>query len=114
MKILVLKSKIHRAKVTAKNINYSGSITLDTELIEKAGLIEFEKVEIYNISNGERFSTYVIKGSREKREVILNGAAARKVEVGDPLIIVSYAIVDEKEDFKPKIVVLDEENKIVD
>ncbi len=114
MKILVLKSKIHRAKVTAKNINYSGSITLDTELMRKAGLIEFEKVDVYNISNGERFSTYIIKGSEEKREVILNGAAARKVEVGDPLIIVSYAIVDEEEDFKPKIVVLDEENKIVD
>ncbi len=114
MKILVLKSKIHRAKVTEKNINYSGSITLDSELIEKAGLREFEKVEIYNISNGERFSTYVIKGADNKREVILNGAAARKVEVGDPLIIASYGIIDENEDFKPKIVVLDEENKIVD
>ncbi len=114
MKISILKSKIHRAKVTSKNINYTGSITLDKELMERANLREYEKVDVYNISNGERFSTYVIKGSDNKREVVLNGAAARKVEIGDPLIIVSYAQIDINEKIDTKIVILNDENKIVE
>ncbi len=111
MKIFVLKSKIHQARVTAKNIEYNGSITIDRELMDKVGLREFEKVEIYNIENGERFSTYVIEGERGKKEIILNGAAARKVEVGDRLIIAAYALIDQNEEITPKIIILDKNNR---
>jgi len=112
MKIFVLKSKIHQARVTEKNIEYNGSITIDRDLMDKADLREYEKVEIYDIENGERFSTYVIEGERGKGEIILNGAAARKVEKGDRLIIASYAIIDKEESFKPRIIILDESNKV--
>lgn len=95
MQIEMLKSKIHRIKVTSKDINYEGSITIDKELCQKAKLNEFEKVDVYNITNGNRFTTYVIYG--EKGQVQLNGASARLCEKDDLLIIVSYCLVDEKE-----------------
>ena len=97
MKIWVLKSKIHRARITGKNLNYEGSLTLDPIYMEKVGLLPFEKVEVYNISNGARFSTYIIEGKRGSGEVILNGAAARLGEIGDPVIIASYALIDTEE-----------------
>ena len=97
MKIWVLKSKIHRARITGKNLNYEGSLTLDPIYMEKVGLLPFEKVEVYNISNGARFSTYIIEGKRGSGEVILNGAAARLGEIGDPVIIASYALIDVEE-----------------
>ena len=95
MKIEILSSKIHRARVTDANLNYVGSITIGPELIEAAGLCEYQKVEILNVNNGERFATYVIHGEK-KGEICLNGAAARKVCVGDVVIIVAYALLSAK------------------
>lgn len=112
MLLTLLKSKIHRAVVTGSDLNYEGSITIDKKLIGAANLNEFEKVEIYNINNGERFSTYVLFG--KEGEVALNGAAARLVHKGDLIIIACYTMLDEKElkSFKPKIVFVDDKNKI--
>jgi len=106
MKRIVLKSKIHRARVTGKSVDYEGSLTLCPELVKKANLVPFERVEVYNITNGQRFSTYLIEG--KKGDVILNGAAARLGEIGDLLIIASYTVLedDELENFKPRIVLL--------
>jgi aspartate 1-decarboxylase len=114
MQIEVLKSKIHRATITASELNYIGSIAIDEDLIESANLIENEKVHIYNINNGERLETYVIKAERGSGILSLNGAAARKAAVGDKVIIVSYASLDfEKAKlFKPKIIFPDENNKL--
>jgi len=111
----MLYSKIHRATVTDANLNYVGSITIDEELMDAAGLIEGQKVDIVNINNGERFSTYVIKGKRGKRDICLNGAAARKVHVGDKIIIIAYASMslDEAKKYKPKIVIVDDDNNII-
>jgi aspartate 1-decarboxylase len=110
----MLKSKIHRATVTGANVDYEGSITVDKELMGVAKLVEYEKVDIYNITNGQRFSTYVIKGEQGKGEICLNGAAARLVSVGDLIIICSYSHHDEKEigKHKPVIVHVDQKNKI--
>lgn len=94
MQIQVCKSKIHRVKVTGADINYIGSITIDETLMEAANIIENEKVQIVNINNGERLETYVIKGERDSGEITLNGPAARKVAVGDIVIIISYASMD--------------------
>ena len=107
-----LYSKIHRATVTDANLNYVGSITIDEELLEKANLKEGQKVDILNINNGERFNTYIISGERGKRQICLNGAAARKAEIGDKIIIVAYALLnpDEIKDFKPSVVIVDENN----
>ena len=104
--IEVLKSKIHRVRVTEANLNYVGSITIDEALMEAANLIEGEKVQILDIDNGERFETYVIKGPRLSGAICLNGAAARKVQVGDVVIIVSYARMDfqEAKTFKPWVI----------
>ena len=115
MKITMLQSKIHRARVTDANLNYVGSITIDKELLKASGMIEFQKVEILNINNGERFSTYIIKGEK-KGEICLNAAAARKVCVGDVVIIVSYADMkpEEAKKFRPKIVHVNEKNEIVE
>jgi len=112
MTIEVLKSKIHRATVTEANLNYIGSITIDEELMDAANLIENEKVSIYDITNGNRLDTYVIKGIRHSGEICLNGAAARKVAVNDLIIIVSYAIMDfeEAKKFKPHIIFPDKNN----
>lgn len=112
MLVTILKSKIHGARVTGKDVSYEGSLTIDPELMEAAGLLPYEKVEIYNITNGERFTTYLICGKRGSREVILNGAAARKGEKGDMIIIAAFAQVEEKAapQFRPTIVILDEDN----
>ncbi|GMT45927.1 MAG: aspartate 1-decarboxylase [bacterium] len=112
MTIEVLKSKIHRATVTEANLNYIGSITIDEGLMDAANLIENEKVSIYDITNGNRFDTYVIKGERQSGVICLNGAAARKVAVNDLIIIVSYAALDfeEAKNFKPRIIFPDKNN----
>lgn len=114
MQRFLFKSKIHRAKVTEANLYYEGSITIDRELMEAADIIENEKVSVLNINNGERFDTYVIEGDYGNRDICLNGAAARKVAVGDEIIIISYAAVDDKEigSFRPTILLLDENNNI--
>ena len=110
MQIEFLYSKIHRATVTDANLEYVGSITIDEELMEAANLLEGMKVDILDVNNGERFQTYVIKGKRGNRDICLNGAAARKVAVGDKVIIVSYAMMtlEEKAQFNPAIVMVDE------
>ena len=110
----MLKSKIHRATVTAANVDYEGSITIDKELMGVAKLVEYEKVDVYNISNGQRFSTYVMRGDHGRGEICLNGAAARLVSVRDLIIICSYSHHDEKEvgKHKPVIVHVDEKNRI--
>jgi aspartate 1-decarboxylase len=114
MNIKILKSKIHRATITMANLNYIGSIAIDEDLMEAANLIENEKVEIFNINNGERLATYVIKGTRGSGIISLNGAAARKAMAGDLIIIVSYATMDfeEAKQFKPSIVFPDSNNQI--
>lgn len=106
MQIQVVKSKIHRVTVTGADLNYIGSITIDEALMEAANIIEGEKVSIVNINNGERLETYVIKGNRNSGEITLNGPAARKVQKGDIIIIISYGILDfeEAKTFKPSIV----------
>jgi len=115
VKIEMLYSKIHRATVTDANLNYVGSITIDEELMEKANLLVGQKVDIVNINNGERFSTYVIKGKRGNRDICLNGAAARKVHPGDKIIIIAYAqmTLEEAKKFTPAIIILDDRNNIV-
>jgi len=97
MQIEILKSKIHRVTVVEANLNYVGSITIDEDLMDAANLIEFEKVTVVNINNGERFETYVIKGERSTGIICLNGPAARRVAVGDIVIILSYALMDFEE-----------------
>lgn len=108
------KSKIHRATVTDANLNYVGSITIDEDLMDAADLLPYEKVQIVNNNNGNRFETYIITGKRGSGTICLNGAAARLVQPGDIIIIIAYAQVDEKElpTFKPRIVLVDENNKI--
>ena len=115
MKIEMLYSKIHRATVTDANLNYVGSITIDEELMDEANLLVGQKVDIVNINNGERFSTYVIKGERGKRDICLNGAAARKVHPGDKIIIIAYASMDleEAKNFKPKVLIVDDNNNVI-
>jgi aspartate 1-decarboxylase len=109
MYIEILKSKIHRATVTEANLNYMGSITIDEDLMDAANLLENEKVQVVNINNGERLETYVIRGERGTGVICLNGPAARKVAVGDIVIIMSYAMLDfeEARQFKPVIVLPD-------
>ena len=111
----MLYSKIHRATVTDANLNYVGSITIDEELLEASSLMVGQKVEIVNINNGERFSTYVIKGEKGSRDICLNGAAARKVEIGDKIIIIAYASYNQTElsNYKPIVVHVDEQNNIL-
>jgi aspartate 1-decarboxylase len=106
MFIEVVKSKIHNVSVTEANLNYIGSITIDEDLMDAARIIENEKVQIVNINNGERLETYVIRGDRGSGSICLNGAAARKVAVGDVVIIISYAsmLPEEAKSFKPSIV----------
>lgn len=108
------KSKIHRATVTEANLNYVGSITIDEDLIDAANLQEGERVQIVNNNNGERLETYVIKGERGSGVICLNGAAARKAEVGDTIIIISYAWMDAEEakSFKPTAIYPDENNRL--
>lgn len=114
MQIQVLKSKIHRATVTEANVNYVGSITIDEALMKAANIIEFEKVQVLNINNGERIETYVIKGKKGSGVICLNGAAARKFLPNDVIIIVSYAMMDFEaaKNFKPSIAFPGKDNKI--
>ncbi len=114
MRIEVLKSKIHRVKITQAELHYVGSITIDETLMEAANLIEGEKVQVVNINNGERLETYVIKGARNSGTVCLNGPAARKAQVGDMVIIISYASMDfgEAKEFKPSLVFPDPDNRL--
>jgi len=116
MNIDMLYSKIHRATVTDANLNYIGSITIDEDLLDAAALRVGQKVEIVNINNGERFSTYTIKGKRGSKDMCLNGAAARKVEVGDKIIVIAYASYTQKdlETYKPIVVLSDDDNNIVE
>jgi len=116
MLIEVLKSKIHKVSITEANLHYVGSITIDENLMEAANLIENEKVHVLNINNGERLETYVIKGDRGSGNICLNGAAARKVIVGDVVIIMSYAMLDfnEAKTFRPTIIFPDTKtNKLI-
>lgn len=115
MYIEVLKSKIHRAKITQAELHYVGSITIDEDLMDAANLIENEKVQIVNVNNGERLETYVIKGERGSGKVCLNGPAARKAQVGDIVIIISYASMEHNEAkaHKPVLVFPDSHNKLV-
>ena len=112
MQIEVVKSKIHRVKVTGADLNYIGSITIDETLMEAANFIEGEKVSIVNVNNGERFDTYVIKGTKNSGDILLNGPAARKVQKGDIIIIMSYALMDfeKAKNFKPWLVFPNETN----
>lgn len=114
MQIQLLKSKIHRVKVTQAELHYVGSITIDEDLMDAANLIENEKVQIVNINNGERLETYVIKGERGSGQICLNGPASRKVAVGDIIIIISYAGMEFEaaKKFKPLIIFPDEMNKL--
>jgi len=114
MTITMLYSKIHRATVTDANLNYVGSITIDRDILDEAKMKVGQKVDIVNVNNGERFSTYIIAGERGKKEFCLNGAAARKVHVGDKIIVIAYTelTLKEAEEFKPKIVILDDDNNI--
>ena len=116
MLIEVVKSKIHKASITGANLNYIGSITIDEDLMDAANLIENEKVHVLNLNNGERLVTYVIKGERGSGEICLNGAAARKVLIGDVIIIMSFALLDfqEAKSFKPTIIFPDTNtNKLI-
>jgi aspartate 1-decarboxylase len=110
MQVQVLKSKIHRVKVTQADLNYIGSITIDEDLMDAANMIEGEKVQIVNINNGERLETYIIKGLRGSGEICLNGPAARRVAVGDIIIIISYGIMEFEvaKAFRPSVIFPDE------
>ncbi|MFA0753036.1 MAG: hypothetical protein IMHGJWDQ_000804 [Candidatus Fervidibacter sp.] len=112
---ILCKSKIHRATVTDANLNYEGSLTLDPLLMEAAGLLPLEQVHVLNLNNGARFETYLIEGERGSGVVCINGAAARLVQVGDPVIVLAYALVPEEElaDFTARIVFVDERNQVV-
>ncbi len=115
MFVNVLKSKLHRVKVTQAELNYVGSITIDEDLMDAAGLLENEQVHIVNNNNGERLITYVIKGERGSGIICLNGAAARRAQVGDIVIIISYAMMtpDEVRTHKPTVVFPDDNNRLV-
>ena len=116
MNITMLYSKLHRATVTDANLNYVGSITIDVELLKASNMRVGQKIDIVNVNNGERFSTYIIPGEAGKRDICLNGAAARKVQVGDKIIIIAYASMseDEADEFEPKIVILNDDNSIAE
>lgn len=116
MLITMFKSKIHRATVTQADLNYVGSITIDRDLLDEAGILPGEKVQIVNNNNGARLETYTIEGKRGSGVVCLNGAAARLVQPGDKIIIISYCQIDQEEakDFEPDIVFVDDQNKMVE
>jgi aspartate 1-decarboxylase len=110
----MMKSKIHRATVTDSNLDYEGSITIDSQLMDKANIIPYEQVDIYNVTSGERFTTYAIRGDKDSGVICINGAAAHKAKKGDIIIIATYASFEEHEleTFKPKKVYVDGANKI--
>lgn len=115
MMLTMLKGKIHRATVTQAELNYVGSITVDTELMKAAGILEYQMVQIVDVENGSRFETYTIAGEAGSGIVCLNGAAARMVQPGDHIIIMAYAQLDEKEadNHQPNVVLVDDDNKII-
>lgn len=115
MFLTLMKSKIHRAVVTEANLNYVGSITIDEDLMDQADILHNEKVQIVNNNNGQRFETYVIPGERGSGTICLNGAAARLAHPGDIIIIMTYALMDREEakSFKPRIVLLNDNNKVI-
>ncbi|MFN0048420.1 MAG: aspartate 1-decarboxylase [Cytophagales bacterium] len=115
MYIEVLKSKIHRVKITQAELHYVGSITIDEDLLDAANMIENEKVQVLNLNNGERLETYVIRGKRGSGTICMNGPAARKMQVGDIIIVISYASMDfeEAKSWKPTLVFPTEENKLL-
>jgi len=115
MKIQILKSKIHRVKVTGADLNYIGSITIDEDLMDAANIIEGEKVQVVNNNNGERFDTYVIPGKKKSGDITVNGAAARKVQVGDVLILITYGFMSLKKanKFTPAIVFPNEQTNLL-
>jgi aspartate 1-decarboxylase len=114
MQVCMLRAKIHRATVTDSNLNYVGSVTIDRELMEAAGIFVNEQVHVANVTNGQRLVTYVMEGERGSQTICLNGAAARLAAIGDTVIIFAYAHIDIKEapNFKPVIVLVDEKNKM--
>ena len=115
MNVEIIKSKIHRVKVTGADLNYIGSITIDKDLMDAAKILVGEKIQVVNNNNGERFVTYVIPGSKGSGEITVNGAAARKVSVGDILILITYASlnIEEAKKFKPTIIFPNEENNLL-
>lgn len=115
MQLTLLKAKIHRATITEADLHYEGSISIDENLLDTSGILPFEKVDVLNINNGERFSTYTIPAKRGSGEIKVNGAAARIVHKGDLIIVVSYCHLDEAEakNFKPKVVLVDEKNRLI-
>jgi len=115
MLVNMLKGKIHRATVVQAQLDYVGSITVDEELLEASGIYEYERVQVVDVNNGNRFETYTIAGERGSGLICLNGAAARQVQVNDKVIIMSYAMMDEDEvkSHKPNVVFVDEKNKII-
>lgn len=115
MLVTVVKSKIHRIKVTGADLNYIGSITIDEDLMDAANIVQGEKVQIVNNNNGERLETYAIPGPRNSGEITLNGAAARKVSVGDVLILITYGMmdIDKAKEFKPALIFPDEETNLL-
>ncbi len=116
MTITMLHSKIHRATVTDANLDYVGSITIDSAILKAANMRVGQKVDIVNVNNGERFSTYIIPGIAGEKEFCLNGAAARKVHKGDKIIVIAYTQLSEEEadEYRPKVVILDDDNEIAE
>jgi len=116
MRRIMCKSKIHRARITEANLYYQGSLTIDSDLLDAADIMPYERVQVVNVNNGERFETYTIPGKRRSGVICLNGAAARLGHVGDEIIIITYGTYNEEElkNFKPSLVLLDKDNKIVD
>lgn len=114
MQRIMLLAKLHRVTVTQADLHYEGSCGIDEDLLEAANMREYEKIELYNVQNGERFSTYIIKGKRGSGEISLNGAAARKAHLGDQLIICTYGSMSDEESatFKPKVILVNEKNGI--
>ncbi len=112
----MLKSKLHRGKVTDCNVDYEGSIEIDEDLMDAAGIVSYEQVHVYNINNGNRLITYAIPGKRGGGGIMVNGAAARLAQINDRIIIVAYGIIEKREEkkYKPKVVLLDEHNGIVE
>jgi aspartate 1-decarboxylase len=113
MKLTMFKSKLHQMKVTEANLHYEGSITIDSVLLDKAGILPYEKVQVLNINNGSRLETYTIAGERGSRICCLNGAAARQTQVGDRIIVIAYAEMtpEEAQNHKPRVIILDENNE---
>ena len=112
MQITLMRAKIHRAVVTQADLNYEGSISIDSTLLELSGILENEMVDVLNINNGERFTTYAIKAPKDSGEIKINGAAARKVQINDPVIIIAYGVmeIEEAKKFQPKVILVNNQN----